>query len=138
MHEWALAEAVLEATTAALQGRKASCLRSVTVMLGELQSIEQEIFDLALKTLLEEKPFRQARFVVEKEPASFACHTCGHAWGLSTDGLDGTTLEAIHFLPEAAFSFLRCPACGGPDFRVEKGRGVSIREIAVSTTGDCA
>jgi hydrogenase nickel incorporation protein HypA/HybF len=138
MHEWALAEAVIEATSSALQGRRPSCLRSVTVLLGELQSIEREIFDFALKTLLEERPFHQASYVIETEPASFLCLSCGHAWALSAAAMTDQTREAIHFLPEAAHSFLRCPACAGPDFRVEKGRGVSIREIALSTAGDCA
>jgi len=139
MHEWALADAVLEATSSALQGKKPACLRSVTVLLGELQSIERGIFDYALKTLLEERPFRQASFLIETEPATFQCRACGHDWALAgMPSLNEETREAIHFLPEAAHAFLRCPACASPDYRLEKGRGVSITEIAVATGGECA
>ncbi len=139
MHEWALADAVLEATTAALAGRAPACLRTVTILIGELQAIEQEIFDLALRTLLEEKPFRQASFVVEKEPASFQCRSCGGTWDLAgVAGLDEENREAIHFLPEAAHAFISCPSCGSPDFTLLRGRGVSIKEITVETAGECA
>ncbi len=121
-----------------MQGRKPHCLRTVTVLLGELQSIEREIFDFALKTLVQEKPFPQAAFVIETEPASFQCGTCGHEWELSgMAALSELTREAIHFLPEAAHAFFRCPSCAGPDYRVQKGRGVSIREIDIATGGDC-
>jgi hydrogenase nickel incorporation protein HypA/HybF len=139
MHEWALADAVLEATTAAMVGRAPGCLRTVTILMGELQAIERSIFDVALRTLLEEKPFRQAAFVVETEPAAFQCRACGAAWDLAgIAGLDAESREAIHFLPEAAHAFISCPSCGSPDFTLLRGRGVSIREIALSTTGECA
>ena len=42
--------------------------------------------------------------------------------------------EAIHFLPESAHAYLRCPGCGGPDFVLAAGRGVSIE--AVELEGD--
>jgi hydrogenase nickel incorporation protein HypA/HybF len=139
MHEWALADAVLEATTAALAGRAPACLRSVTILLGELQAIEREVFDLALKTLLEEKPFRQAAFLVETEPASFQCRACAGTWDLAeVQSLDDESREAIHFLPEAAHAYMSCPSCGSPDFTLLRGRGVSIKEITVATAGECA
>jgi hydrogenase nickel incorporation protein HypA/HybF len=107
--------------------------------MGELQAIEQEIFDVALKTLLEEKPFRQAEFVVEKEAASFQCRACSGTWDLAgVADLSDESREAIHFLPEAAHAFISCPSCGSPDFTLLRGRGVSIKEITVATAGECA
>ncbi len=139
MHEWALAEAVLDATASALQGRNPRCLRSVTVLVGELQAVDREIFDFALKTLLEDRPFRQAAFVLETDPAVFRCASCGRQWALSgMDALEADAREAIHFLPEAAHAFIRCPSCSSPDYAVCGGRGVSIREITLETGGDCA
>ncbi len=139
MHEWALADAVLEAASAALAGRSPACLRTVTVLLGELQAVEREIFDTALETLLAERPFRQARFSIETVPAGFSCTACGREWTLAAaPGLDEHAREAIHFLPEAANAYMRCPTCGSPDFRLVQGRGVSIKEIGVSSAGECA
>jgi hydrogenase nickel incorporation protein HypA/HybF len=138
VHEWALAEAVIESTSRALADRDPACLRSVAVRLGELQAIDREIFQFALDTLLVEKPFHQAVFKLEIEPAGFHCAACNEEWSLQeTTGLTDETREAIHFLPEAAHAFVRCPACGSPDYSVVKGRGVSIESISLDATGAC-
>jgi hydrogenase nickel incorporation protein HypA/HybF len=138
MHEWALADAVIESTAQALGTRPPSCLRSVTVLLGELQAVDREIFQFALSTLLEERPFRAARFVLETEPARFACRACARAWALDEgDGLSPEKREAIHFLPEVGHAFIRCPSCGSPDYAVSAGRGVSIKSIDVAATDAC-
>ena len=138
MHEWALADAVIEATASALGGRDPACLRGVNVLIGELQAIDREIFNFALSTMLEEKPFRTARYKLETEAASFLCEACGREWGLhETENLTEETREAIHFLPEAAHALVRCPSCASPDFRVRKGRGVSIASIELSVGDAC-
>lgn len=139
MHEWALADAVIEATSTALAGRNPSCLRGVTVTVGELQAIDHEIFTFALNTLLEERPFHAASYRLETEPARFLCSSCEREWSLSeTRGLDDKTREAIHFLPEAAHAFIRCPFCASPDYRVQKGRGVSIASLTLDSSEGCA
>ena len=43
--------------------------------------------------------------------------------------IDEDTKEAIHFLPEVAHSFISCPSCGSADFRVDRGRGLTISSI---------
>lgn len=139
MHEWALAEAVIEATSGALAGRDPSCLRGVTVSVGELQAIDHEVFSFALSTLCEERPFRGVAYHLETEPARFRCGRCAGEWALSeTQNLDGDTREAIHFLPEAAHAFIRCPRCGSPDYQVQSGRGVRIVSLTLDATGRCA
>jgi len=138
MHEWALAEAVIEAARAAMGARPPSCLRSVTVTMGELQAIDQEIFEFALSTMLQETALSAARFVLQTELAEFQCRACARSWGLhDATGITDETREAIHFLPEAAHAFVRCPACGSPDYMVSKGRGVSIKSIDVADTASC-
>lgn len=139
MHEWALAEAVIEATSSALAGRDPSCLRGVTVKLGELQAVDHEIFSFALETLLQERPFRGAAYKLETEPATFRCTSCGKDWALAeSPGLGPESREAIHFLPEAAHAFVRCPSCGSPDYRVQAGRGVHIESLTLDAAGPCA
>jgi len=139
MHEWALAEAVIEATAGALGGRDPSCLRGVTVLLGELQAIDREIFTFALETLLQERPFRAASYTLQTEPARFRCTTCERDWTLAEcASLEGDAREAIHFLPETAHAFVRCPSCGSPDYRVQAGRGVRIESLTLDRAGSCA
>jgi hydrogenase nickel incorporation protein HypA/HybF len=139
MHEWALADAVIEATSSALAGKNPACLKGVTVTLGELQAIDHEIFLFALGTLLEERPFRSAAYTLETEPARFRCGACGREWSLQeTRDLDEQTREAIHFLPEAAHAFIRCPSCASPDYRVQAGRGVSIASLTLDESAGSA
>ncbi len=139
MHEWALADAVVEATTAALGTRDPSCLRGVTVRIGELQAIDREIFSFALETILSQGPYPHSIFRLEIEKASFRCRSCGREWQLEESaGLTDEQREAIHFLPESAHAFLLCPDCGGPDYRVEKGRGVHISSLQLADKDGCA
>lgn len=139
MHEWALADAVVEATASALGTRDPSCLQGVTVLIGELQAIDREIFAFALETILSDRPYSPKIFHFETEKASFSCASCGRSWTLEeSTGVTAHEKEAIHFLPEAAHAFIRCPSCGSPDFRVEKGRGVIISGFELSDGDGCA
>lgn len=139
MHEWALADAVVEAAVAALGSRDPSCLRGVNVLIGELQAIDREIFSFALETILSEKPYSPGIFHLETEKASFRCEACAREWDLEESlGITGEQREAIHFLPESAHAFIRCPACGSPDYRLQKGRGVRILSLEVDDREGCA
>ena len=132
-------DTAIEATVAALGARPPSCLRSVTVLLGELQAIDREIFQFALSTMMEDRSFGGVSFVLETEAARFQCRACARVWDLAaTASLSDETREAIHFLPEAGHAFIRCPACGSPDYKVDTGRGVSIKSIDIAATDSCA
>jgi len=125
MHELALAEAVV---TAAIETAKKNGLLKVTrieVRVGELQQIEHEAFRFAIEEMIE------AVIDVEVDPARFLCRQCGREYGLSdTPGPgDHEASEAIHFIPELAHAFLRCPACESPDFTITGGRGVTLGAI---------
>jgi hydrogenase nickel incorporation protein HypA/HybF len=39
------------------------------------------------------------------------------------------TAEAIHFVPEVAHTYIKCPSCGSPDFEIVEGRGVWLENI---------
>jgi hydrogenase nickel incorporation protein HypA/HybF len=72
---------------------------------------------------------KDAKFVIEAVPASFKCRKCSREWKLKSEKLDKTTGEAIHFVPEMAHVYLKCPQCGSPDFEVKEGRGVWLASI---------
>ena len=133
MHEWALAEAVIEA--AIEESRKAG-LRAVTeilVKIGDLQQMELEIFQFALDELAKEfagdNVLQHARIILEPEPALFKCRVCGHEWEFKAANLREDEGEAVHFAPEVAHAYMRCPQCKSPDFEVIQGRGVTIQRI---------
>jgi hydrogenase nickel incorporation protein HypA/HybF len=131
MHEWALAEAVLDSISEhAGEGK----VLKVRVRFGELQRVDPEIFRTGLEALGSRYPFDPSVVQIEVEGAEFRCNRCRHLWKLAgMSDLDEVEQEAIHFLPEASHVYLRCPECGSADFEIVAGRGVSIAEIEVET-----
>ena len=133
MHEMALADAVV--TTALKEAGKhgLSKITEIAVRVGELQQIDREVFAFALQEVLPAAEPRLAgvRFRIETEPALFRCRPCGRSFGTAdTAGPGGDDeAEAIHFVPELAHAFLRCPDCSSPDFEVVQGRGVGLDSI---------
>ena len=133
MHEWALAEAIVRtvAQQAAQQGIR-RVLR-VQVQIGQMQQIRPETLErLVREVVAQEYPqVSGADFRFRIVPTRLSCRRCGHRWPLAEalEALDPDAREAIHFLPELAHSYLRCPECGSPDFQMEEGRGVTIATI---------
>ncbi|MCS7105063.1 MAG: hydrogenase nickel incorporation protein HypA [Thermofilaceae archaeon] len=126
VHEWALAEAVLATASRAAGGK---IVKSLKVVLGELQNVDVEILRFAISELKRGTDLEAAEVEFEVEPAVFKCEVCGTEWRLDDALLNDREREAIHFVPELAHAFLKCTSCGSPDFRVVKGRGVWIKEL---------
>lgn len=137
MHEFALADAVIRAALDAAKKERMCRIIRVDVRIGELQRIKRDVFEYALKQIRPagEPLLESAEITLETEPVRFRCRPCGSAFGIDdTDGpSDEDQAEAIHFIPELAHSFIRCPRCHSPDFEVTQGRGVSIRSIEGDT-----
>lgn len=133
MHEFALAEAVIDTALGFAEKEGLTKISGVLVRIGELQNIEREIFDYALKEIMPQTEPRLASTVItlETEPARFCCRACEREFGLAeTVGPQNEDeAEAMHFIPELAHTFLQCPACESPDFEMIAGRGVSIVSI---------
>lgn len=128
LHEWALAEAV---TTAALEAANKEGLGRVTevfLKVGELQGIELEIMEFALSQLRRGK-LENAEFKTVVVKAKLRCRVCGLEWVLDKTKLDENVAEAIHFIPEVAHAYFRCPSCESPDFEVVEGRGVRLQVV---------
>ena len=128
MHEWALAEAVI--LTASEIGEKEGLkeIREVRIKVGELQQIELDILEFALSQLKTSK-FANAIFSIETTRAELKCRVCKHRWIFNREKLDESTAEAIHFIPEIAHTYVKCPKCSSPDFEVLQGRGIWLESI---------
>jgi hydrogenase nickel incorporation protein HypA/HybF len=128
MHEWALAEAVIAAAQQIAEKEKLKEVKEVTVKIGELQQVERGILQFALSQL---KPasFKNAKFRVVKAKTELKCRVCGNTWLFRKQKLDESTAEAIHFVPEVAHTYIKCPKCGSPDFEISEGRGVWLETI---------
>jgi len=133
MHEFALADAVITTALKTARDEGIDRIDRIDVRVGELQRISMESFEFALKEVLpkSEPRLAETRMTLAIEPARFRCRPCGRAFGLGdTAGPKSRQEEeAIHFIPELAHAYLRCPQCASPDFEVTAGRGISIQSI---------
>ena len=128
MHEWALAEAILTSAKQIAEQEKLREVTEVTIRVGELQQVEPPILRFALSQIKTET-FKKAKFHILKAKSTLKCRVCGTTWLFNIKKLDKTTAEAIHFVPEVAHSFVKCPKCGSPDFEIVSGRGVWLEDI---------
>jgi hydrogenase nickel incorporation protein HypA/HybF len=128
MHEWALAEAILTAARQIAEKEKLRGIKEVTVKIGELQQVEKDILRFALSQL---KPasFKNVEFHIVKAKTTLKCRVCGNTWIFRKNKLDKDTAEAIHFVPEVAHAYIKCPKCGSPDFEISEGRGVWLDNV---------
>jgi len=128
MHEWALAEAVVSTTLKIAEEKGLKEIIELKIKIGELQQIDQEIFEFALSQL-RSPTLKNAKFSLETVKAELKCRVCNHKWKFSTKNMDEDVSEFIHFVPEIAHTYVKCPKCGSPDFEILTGRGVWLDSI---------
>ena len=128
MHEWALGEAVIAAASEIAEKEGLKKVTEVKIKVGELQQIELDILEFALSQLKPAK-FKNARFSIKIAKTELKCRVCGYKWFFRKEKLDESTAEAIHFIPEIAHTYIKCPKCGSPDFEILEGRGVWLESI---------
>jgi hydrogenase nickel incorporation protein HypA/HybF len=135
MHEWALAEGVVSTAAKIAEEKGLEEVTEVTVRIGELQQIEHEVFRFALEQL-RTPVMKNAKFVLETIPGKLRCRACNEEWLFSPEALGDEVSEAIHFVPEIAHVYVKCPSCGSPDFEIVEGRGVILASIKGVKGGD--
>ena len=128
MHEWALAEAILTSAKQLAEKENLTQVTDVAIRVGELQQVEPPILRFALLQMKTEL-FKNAKFRILKAKSTLKCRVCGTTWQFDIKKLDKTTSEAIHFVPEVAHSYIKCPKCCSPDFEIVSGRGVWLENI---------
>ena len=128
MHEWALAEGILATATQISEKENLKKVTEVTVMIGQLQDVERRILRFAIGEIKPEQ-FKNTKFHFLKAKTMLKCRVCGTTWQFKKESLDKATAEAIHFVPEVAHTFIKCPKCGSPDFEIASGRGVWLESV---------
>ena len=128
MHEWALAEAILTSAKQIADKEGLKEVTEVTIKVGELQQVEPRILRFALKQMKSDI-FKNAKFRILKAKSTLKCRVCQTTWQYNPKKIDEATAEAIHFVPEVAHTYIKCPKCGSPDFEITSGRGVWLEHI---------
>ena len=130
MHEWSLAQAVVYSAIKYKKKNKLKKISEINLKIGELQQIDRDIFKFSLKQIGRLKKIT-GKIKIKTEKAILKCRICQHQWSFSKilKKLNKNEAEYIHFIPEIAHTYLRCPKCKSPDFKIIKGRGVWIDSI---------
>ena len=128
MHEWALAEAILKSAEQIAEQENLKEVTEVTIKVGELQQVEPPILRFALNQLKQDI-LKKSKFRILKAKSTLKCRVCGNTWQFNFKKLDKETAEAIHFVPEVAHTYIKCPKCGSPDFEIVSGRGVWLENV---------
>jgi hydrogenase nickel incorporation protein HypA/HybF len=133
VHELALADSVVKAALRAANQSGMERIERITVKVGELQSIERDLFEFSLTNVIpaHEPRLEGVAFDVIEEKVRFRCRSCGNDYGrgdvdIDADGDEG---EAVHFIPELSHAYARCPECRSPDFDITQGRGITLERI---------
>ncbi len=128
MHEWALAEAVISTVSQIAEKEGLKEIAEVEIKVGELQQIELDILEFALSQLKTLK-FKNVKFRIKTVKAELKCRVCTHEWIFRKEKINEEVAEAIHFVPEIAHTYIKCPKCGSPDFEILKGRGIWLESV---------
>ncbi len=131
MHEWALAEAVVNSAINMAQEKNLSHIKLLSLKVGEIQQIDMEVFDYAIKELSKGTILENSQIKYKIFPAKLVCNNCGNIWSYmeSFQELTEEEKEAIHFIPETIHVYIKCPKCKSADFEIKEGRGVFIEDI---------
>ena len=133
MHEWALAESIILTVLNESKKKKLKEINEINISIGELQQIEIDIFDFAIKEIIKNynNKLTNVKINIEIDESTLKCKICKNIWKFSdiSNDLNNEESEAIHFIPEVAFVHSRCTRCKSPDFEIISGRGVSITSI---------
>lgn len=131
MHEWALAQAVIQSALDYQKKKKLKRLKELSVAMGELQQIDRSIFNFALNEIIHLKKIKGLKIKIRTEKAVLVCRACDYQWDFSQSlkKLNLEKRELIHFLPEVSHVYIKCPHCQSSDFEITKGRGVALDKI---------
>lgn len=128
MHEWALAEAVISAASKLAAKEELKEVKEIIIKIGELQQVEEDILLFAFNQL-KDGIFKKANIITIKAKTKLHCRLCENKWTFKKQNLDEVKSESIHFVPEVAHAYIKCPKCGSPDFKIASGRGIWLERI---------
>ncbi|MDI6640831.1 MAG: hydrogenase nickel incorporation protein HypA [Elusimicrobiota bacterium] len=137
MHEFVLAEGIISTVVKTAEKEGLKEITKIKIKIGELQQIDIEMFEFALKKFIQpENPIlKMAKIEFEKEKAILKCRACEHEWTFedAIKKLNKDEVEALHLAPEEAHTYVRCSKCKSSNFEVLKGNRVWIDSIEGKT-----
>ncbi len=115
MHEFSLAQDIVNIVHESVPGGQLAAVRSIRVDIGRMAGVVADSLEFCFQALVAETPLRQACLELRTIPLRLACADCRE------------TLEC----PDDVFA---CPACGGR--RTTVVTGMELRVAAVELVDD--
>ncbi len=137
MHELALAQGIINTIVEISKQNSIKKVSLVEISVGQMSQIDVDVLKFWLKELSKGTPVEGADFRLSVEETKYRCRTCSHEWRWKDIEKDILRMfcgeeecdNPLHFIPELASVFIRCPKCGSPDFEIIGGTGVKIMRI---------
>lgn len=130
MHEWALAEAVIETIVLKAKESGRKTFSYLKIILGKLRQIDIDVFTFALNELLKltknELGIEVKDIAFEYEDIEVQCNRCGFKWRIDIESLEEPIKEYIHFVPDVVHTYISCPRCGSHDYEIVSGLGIAV------------
>lgn len=115
MHEYSLAQALIDRVTAAARAHRATAVHRLTVRIGPLAGVEQELFATAFYNARPGTVCEHASLVIRGEDSAWRCEVCGE------------------ILPPGTALF--CPSCSMPA-RLAGGDSLVLERVEMEVAGD--
>ncbi|MBO3801179.1 MAG: hydrogenase/urease maturation nickel metallochaperone HypA [Thermoproteota archaeon] len=145
MHEWSLAQAIVESVVEAANNKKAKRVKTLEVEVGSLAMLDKDIILEAIKTLSESTKLEGAEIKIYEEETKFRCKKCGKTWSFNEEKEEiekrwedskikdeyGTDDLPIHYFPELIFTMTSCPSCKSKDFEIIGSREITIKSVTI-------
>jgi len=138
LHELSLAHGIIETILGIAKQNMLRTVDLIEISVGEMSQIDTELLSFWLKELSKETPIKSAEFKITIEKSRYKCRSCGYEWSWEDvkksvlQELCGENEECdnpIHFIPELANVFMKCPKCKSLDFEIIGGTGIKIVRI---------
>lgn len=77
MHEMGIAQSVLDAAEAHMNGRAGAKLQRIGLRIGELSGVDRESLSFCFECLVKETPLEHVQLNIEWRERSYRCRCCG-------------------------------------------------------------
>ncbi len=143
MHEWTLAEAIVESLNSFVEQNGRKKVLEVEILYGEMMELDTDILSYAIEELVKGTVLEGAKFSLKEEKALFKCNACGATWDFEIahrmlshefgilEEPSGARESPLHFIPDLAQALLKCPRCGSRDFEAISGKGIRVARMVL-------
>ncbi len=117
MHEYILADRVLQSLLEHMKSQGLAAVREVDIDVGELLGLENETLRMAFDTLSKGTPGENCKLKIRRVKGSVECNKCGYTGGLES--------EHVEHVVDPVFA---CPKCSAP-VTIKAGNDLRIAKI---------